>query len=132
MATEFEPAIVFSVLDDKYCVAKLPPDSMIPPAQVDGELYSVTRTNEETSLICLEQEAPENAEIERNWRVLKVQGPLEFSLKGVLSSMLNPLAAAEISIIALSTYNTDYVLVKQYDLSKALSVLSLAGHRLTP
>lgn len=132
MATELEPAILFSVLDEKYCVAKLPTDSVIPLAPLDGDFYSVTSTKEEISIVCLEQAAPENSEIERNWRVLKVQGPLEFSLKGVLASLLNPLAAAEISIIALSTYNTDYVLVKQYDLSKALSVLALAGHRLTP
>ncbi len=132
MAPEPELVVVFSVLDGKYCVAKLPADAIVTPIPVDRELYSVTRTTEEISIICLETEAPENSQIERNWRVLKVQGPLEFSLKGVLVSLLSPLADAKIGVFALSTYNTDYILVKQYHLSKALSALVLAGHRLTP
>lgn len=103
------------------------------PAFPSGDgLYSVTRTSDEVSVVCEETLAPEGAEVERNWRALKVQGPLEFSLKGVLASLLNPLAEAGVSVFAVSTYDTDYFLLPQYHLATALEALELAGHRLTP
>jgi len=132
MATQPQHIVVFSVLEEKYCVAKLNPGSLV-PAFTDGDgLYSVTKTSDELSVVCEENLAPEGAEVERNWRALKVQGPLEFSLKGVLASVLTPLAEAGVSVFAMSTYDTDYILLPQYHLAKALEVLELAGHRLTP
>jgi len=124
--------VVFSVLEGKYCVAKLPAGSAVPPIQPEGELFSITYTPEEVSIVCLEHEAPKGSEVERNWRALKVQGPLEFALKGVLVSLLQPLAEAGVSACAVSTYDTDYILVPQYHLSQALQALEIAGHRLTP
>jgi uncharacterized protein len=126
-----EQAIVYTVLDEKYCVVKLPAGSPAPAIPIDGELFSVTKTEEEVSVVCEEMSAPVGAQVERNWRALKVQGPLEFELKGVLVSLLQPLADAKVSAFALSTYNTDYILVKQYHLNDALRALELAGHRLT-
>lgn len=124
--------VVFSVLEDKYCTAKLPADAPIPDLpQTDG-LLSITRTDEELSIVCKESVAPEAGEIERNWRVIKVAGPLEFALKGVLVSLLKPLAEASVSVFALSTFDTDYILVQQYHLAAALEALQLAGHRMTP
>jgi uncharacterized protein len=124
--------VVFSVLDEKFCVAKLPADAALTLPAQGGSLFAVARTPEELSIVCEEAQAPSGAEIERNWRALKVQGPLEFSLKGVLVSLLQPLAEAEISVFAVSTYNTDYLLVPQYHLANALKALELAGHRITP
>lgn len=132
MSTQPQHIVVFSVLDEKYCVAKLQPDSLLPAFPQASTLCSITRTGDELSVVCEENLAPEGAEVERNWRALKVQGPLEFSLKGVLASLLNPLAEAGVSVFAVSTYNTDYILVPQYHLAVALEALELAGHRLTP
>jgi hypothetical protein len=127
-----DPVVVFSVLEEKFCVAKLLPDSPAPAIPESTAFFSVTRTDEEISVICEESLAPVAAEIERNWRMIKVQGPLEFALKGVLASLLRPLAEAQVGVFALSTYNTDYLLVQQYHLAKTLEVLQLAGHRITP
>lgn len=124
--------VVFSVLEEKYCVAKLPANAPIPAIdQMDG-LLSITRTPEELSIVCKESACPEASEIERNWRVIKVAGPLEFALKGVLVSLLKPLADANVSVFALSTYDTDYILIQQYHFATTLEALELAGHRLTP
>lgn len=123
--------VVFSLLEGKYCIAKLPRDAAI-PAIPPGELCSITRTDEELSIVCPEEFAPADGEIERNWRLIKVAGPLEFALKGVLLSLLKPLADANISVVAISTYNTDYLLIPQYHTTLALQALELAGHRLTP
>ena len=128
--TSVEQNVVFSVSDEKYCVAKLPPDAEV-PSICSKSFYSVTKTEEEISLVCLESLAPVGADIVRNWRGIKVQGPLEFSLKGVLVSLLSPLAEANIAVFAVSTYNTDYLFVKQKDLPKAIEALETVGHRLT-
>ena len=133
MASEvLNQTILFSVLEDKFCVAKLPADAPLTLPGLEAGLFAVARTPEELSIVCEESMAPEGAEVERNWRALRVQGPLEFSLKGVLVSLLQPLADAQISVFAISTYNTDYILVPQYHLANALQALELAGHRITP
>ena len=86
-------------------------------------IASVTRTVDETSLVFPSALVPPDAVAERGWRVIKVRGPLPFSLTGVLHSILTPLAAAGISIFTVSTYDTDYVLVGCENLSRALAAL---------
>ena len=93
-----------------------------------GELCAVTRTIDELSVVCSEEAVPPEAPSERGWRALKVQGPLDFSLTGVLAALTVPLAAASIPIFALSTYDTDYVLVAARDLTRAAEALTQAGH----
>jgi hypothetical protein len=73
---------------------------------------------------------PEGSRAETGWRCLKVQGPLDFNLTGILSSIAAPLAEVEVSIFAISTYNTDYILVKENDLEKAKQALRASGHTL--
>lgn len=92
-----------------------------------GDFFSITRTPDEISVVVPQNLIPEEALCEKGWRCLKVDGPLDFSLTGVLSSLANPLAQAGISIFALSTYETDYILVKQNDLEKALQTLRQEG-----
>lgn len=94
-----------------------------------GSFFSITRTLEELSVVCAEQVIPEGITSEKGWRCLKVHGPLDFSLTGILSSLLHPLAKANISVFALSTYDTDYLLVKEADLERAKVVLLEAGHQ---
>lgn len=129
--TSVEQPVVFSVSEEKYCVAKLPPDAPIPHICSESSFCSVTKTSDEISVVCLESLAPVGAEVERTWRGIKVQGPLEFSLKGVLVGLLAPLAEANIAVFAVSTYNTDYLFIKQIDLPNAIQALESAGHRLT-
>jgi hypothetical protein len=102
---------------------------MAADAAVPASFFSVTRTPDELSIVCVESQAPDDAKSERGWRVLQVIGPLEFSLTGILAAIAAPLAAAGVSIFAISTFDTDYVLVKEENLAKALDALRAADHR---
>jgi hypothetical protein len=120
--------IQFSVYDGRLCLAKLPPDTKLASIPRTVGFFSLTANDDEISVIAGEQFLHPKAEIERGWRAIKVKGPLEFELKGVLASLLNPLTDADISVFALSTYNTDYILVKDYQLDRACEALRAAGH----
>jgi hypothetical protein len=84
------------------------------------------------SIVCGEACVPDEARAERGFRAFQVAGPLEFSLTGVLSSLLDPLAGASIPVFVLSTYDTDYVLVREADRRRSLVALRQAGHRIPP
>ena len=79
-------------------------------------------------MVCFNENVPLDVEAERDWRVLRIEGPLDFSLIGILASLVSPLAEAEISVFAISTYDTDYLLVREKFLSQAISVLKKEGH----
>ena len=95
---------------------------------MSGDFQSVTRTSRELSIICDAKEVPEEVQAERGWRCLRVAGTLEFHLTGILASLASPLAEAGISIFALSTFDTDYLLVKEDALEPALQTLEVEGH----
>ena len=88
----------------------------------------MTRTDNEVSVVCRDRDVPEGESAERGWRVLEVLGPLDFSLTGVVASLVDPLSRAEIPIFVISTFETDYVLVRDSDLDDAVEALELAGH----
>lgn len=118
-----------SVLAERFLVCQLPPESPVPAWALQRTFFSVVRTDDELSIVADEDTAiPEKAACERGWRALKIEGKLDFALTGVLASVLDPLAAAKIGIFAISTFNTDYVLVKQEALAPAVAVLRAAGH----
>jgi hypothetical protein len=85
------------------------------------------RTTEELSVVCEQKHVPPAAICDKGWRCLKVEGPLDLALTGVLAALTVPLAHAGIAVFALSTYDTDYVLVKAGDLDRAIRVLRDAG-----
>jgi hypothetical protein len=116
-----------TVIPGMYAVAKLPPDAAV-PVWATGSFVSVTRTPHELSIVCEQGSMPSDIKIEGDWRALMVEGPLDFSLTGVLASLTAPLAAARISVFAIATFDTDYVLVRARDLSRAVGVLRDAGH----
>jgi uncharacterized protein len=93
-----------------------------------GAFASVTRTSAETSVVCPEEAVPPDVVAQRGWRCLVVEGPLAFSEVGVLAALAGPLAAAGLSIFAVSTYDTDYLLVQEGDREAALAALRGAGH----
>jgi uncharacterized protein len=116
-----------SVLDDSFSVCRLAPDAGIPNWVPTESFVSVTRTANELSIVCLSDAVPDTVRTERDFRALKIEGPFDFSLTGILLAVIGPLADAGISIFAVSTYDTDYVLVKKKDLKHAVSVLSASG-----
>jgi hypothetical protein len=120
----------FTVVPGSFAVVRLPPDAAVPSGALVPPFHSVTRTPSELSVVCPEAAAPPGAAVETAWALLGLVGPFPFSMVGVLSSVLGPLAASEVSIFALSTFDTDYVLVKRERLGAAISALTAAGHEL--
>jgi len=120
------------VLDGELAVCRLPAGAPAPPAPAGAELFAVTRTREELSVVCPAAHAPADATVEPGWRALCVLGPLDFGLTGILASLAAPLAAAGVSIFAISTYDTDYVLVREDALAAAVEALRGAGHVVSP
>jgi hypothetical protein len=119
------------LLPDLFAVCRLDADTPPPtwPLSASSSLLSITRTPDELSIVCGQELVPDDVRAERDWRCLMVEGPLDFSLTGVLSSLLAPLATASVSIFALSTFGTDYLLVRAAQLDLAIETLSAAGHR---
>ncbi|CAN5522027.1 ACT domain-containing protein [soil metagenome] len=123
-------ALRLSVLEDRFAVCRLEPDSEVPSWAAEAEFFSVTYTPSELSIVCTEQNVPEEVRREDGWRALGIEGPLDFSLIGILASIVTPLAEASVSIFATSTYNTDYVLVREDQLDLALAALRDHGHEI--
>ncbi|GIF71085.1 amino acid-binding protein [Asanoa siamensis] len=124
-------------MPEDYAVCRLPAGSALPPGLVGGGngdrpgVVSVTWTADEVSVICRADLVPDGATAEAPWRCLRVEGPLDFALTGVLASMVGPLAAARVNIMAFSTYDTDYLLVPSVRLAEAVATLDRAGHPVT-
>ncbi len=121
--------LTLSLLSDTFAICRLGPEAGIPSWALAGDFFSVTRTKEELSLVCLQESVPEGTRCEKGFRCFKVGGPLDFSLTGILSSLTIPLAQAGISVLAISTFDTDYLLVKETQVDRAVQKLSQAGHR---
>ena len=115
------------ILPDRLAVCRLPAEAPFPDWARPGDLLGLVRTSSELSVVCTERLVPPDVRAERGWRALQVQGPLDFALIGVLASIAVPLARAGVSIFVLSTFDTDYVLVKESALERAVSALSQAG-----
>lgn len=116
------------VLVGQMSVCRLDPEAEIPEWAITGGFFSVTRTPEELSVVCPEGSVPGEVRCEGGWRVLKLEGPFEFSDVGVLASVAVPLAEAGVGIFAVSTFDTDYVLVKAERLGPAVAALRGRGH----
>ena len=122
--------LTLSVLPGSLAVCRLPADVTIPRWIFSLPLWSLTRTEDELSLVLPEDSVLPGWKAERNWHALKVEGTLDFSLTGILSSIATPLAVAGISIFAISTYDTDMILVKADQLVNAIHTLRDAGFKL--
>ncbi len=114
-----------------FSVVRLPAAAGVPDWLRDGEFCSITRTDEELSVVCESNLPPEEAHMESGWRALKVQGPLEFEEIGILADISDVLAQRKISIFVISTFDTDYILVKEARLRTAVEALRGAGHEVT-
>ena len=119
----------FSPMPDTLAVVRLPPDAPIPTWAIEPSAFaSVTRTSGELSIVCPEARVPPGITAERGWRALQIHGPLQFDAVGILAGFASPLADAGISIFAVSTFDTDYVLVKAAQVDRAVEALVAAGH----
>jgi hypothetical protein len=118
-----------SLIQDRLAVCQLAAEAAIPAwAGGKGHFCSVTRTKEELSIVCPAEVVPQEVKQEAGWRAFKIDGPLDFGLTGILASIADPLAAAGVSIFVVSTYNTDYVLVKDAQVAAAVQVFQASGH----
>ena len=111
-----------------YCVCRLEPGGDPGPRPEDADLYSVTWTAEEISVVCTTDLAPQGARVEGPFAALRVAGTLDFSITGVLSGLTTSLAAGGVSVFAISTYDTDYLLVPEDLLGPAAERIREAGH----
>ena len=117
------------LLSGRMSVCRLAPEAAIPAWATKGNGFvAITRTSDELSIVCPGRAAPKDTKCETGWRTFKIEGPLDFSLTGILVSVAGPLADSGVSIFAVSTYDTDYILVKEENLERAVSVLKAAGH----
>ena len=119
-----------TLYEGHYAVARLAPESPLPTWLPPRGFFSITRTDHELSIVCDEDAIGDPVRVERGWRMLEVEGPIDFETTGVLASLVSPLAEREISVFAISTFDTDYLLVKEAQLARAIAALESAGHRL--
>ncbi|HET9793359.1 MAG TPA: ACT domain-containing protein [Thermoanaerobaculia bacterium] len=117
----------WTVEEGNWAVARLGPSDPLPEWARAGAFSSITRTRDELSIVCAESSVPEGVRAERGWAMVKLAGPFPFDAIGVLQAFLSPLARAGISVFAVSTFDTDYVLMKRTDLERAIDVLATAG-----
>ncbi len=117
-----------TTLPGRFAVCRLDPLSLIPAWAYSGAVCSVTLNEDELSIVCDEKKVPADVQHQSGWACLKMQGPFEFTLTGVLTSVLVPLRDAGIGIFALSTFDTDYVLVPGERLDEAILALTAEGH----
>ena len=115
-------------LDELYAIVRLEPDAEVPPWSTRGHFWSITRSDAELSIVCPQDDVPPDASAERGWCALEVAGPLDFSLTGVVSSLVAPLAEEAIPLFLISTFETDYLLVREPDLHRSVEALTSAGH----
>jgi uncharacterized protein len=125
--------LTLTVLDETFGICRLEGNAPVPAGLLDLEFCFITRPPQGLSIVAPEEALqrgylPEEARIEGGWSCLRVEGPLDFSLVGVLAALAAPLARAVISVFALSTYDTDYLLAGNGQLSRARAALSEAGH----
>ncbi len=123
------PALTLQLLDAPYAVCRLPAGAAA-PSPTPGPFSLLIQAVEETTLVCPSDQAPEAAEIDSGWRCFRILQVFDFSVPGILASVLSPLAQAGVGIFASSTFSTDYVLVKASDLDRALEALTAAGHQI--
>jgi uncharacterized protein len=123
------PTLDLTVEAWELAVSRLPPDAVVPDWATRGAFHAITRTPAELSIVCEAAYVPGDVRSEKGWRCFSVAGPIPFELTGVLSSIAAPLAEARVGIFAISTFDTDTVLVSGARLADAVHALQSAGHR---
>ena len=121
--------LVLSVLEETFSIHRLAPDASLPEAVSECDFYSLSKTTDELSLVCPEHLAVKSEKSNPDWKCLKVAGPLDFELTGILAGITEVLAKEKFSVFAISTFDTDYILIKKQGLTAAISALERAGYQ---
>jgi hypothetical protein len=116
------------LLTETFTINKLPQFAEIPSILSKGEMCFIFRTDEELTIVCPDYMAPNNVQQELGWRCMRVEGQMKLQEVGVLASITDPLAQANVPLFAMSTFNTDYILVMEENLVNAVQALQKAGH----
>jgi len=116
--------LTLSILPQNLAVCRLDPQAIIPPNILQASFFALTRTDDEISIVLPEEFISPEWQVEKDWRAFKVEGPLDFALIGILADISSVLSQAGVSIFAISTYDTDYVLVKADKLDEAKEALT--------
>ena len=127
-ATFMKKNLTLHLLSESFTINKLPQFAEIPSILSKGEMCFIFRTDDELTIICPDYMAPNNVQQELGWRCLRVEGQMKLQEVGVLAAIAEPLAEAGVAIFAISTFNTDYVLVMEEQLVHAVQALQQAGH----
>ena len=122
----------FRLIRGRFAICKLPAADPIPSWATDGIFTSITRTSEELSIVCPLENVPRSQQPESSWTCLKIEGPFGFSEIGILQSFIQPLSESGVPIFAISTFDTDYVLIQEIFSEQALQALRDAGHEQLP
>ncbi|MEJ2057904.1 MAG: ACT domain-containing protein [Desulfofustis sp.] len=117
------------ILEESVSIHRFCHDSTIPLSVYRSSFFSISRTAEELSVVCDSSIRLQSDKSETGWKIIKVCGPLDFSETGVLAALTDPLAAAKIAVFAVSTFDTDYILIKPEHMAGARNVLERAGFR---
>ena len=122
------PKLVLTILKENFSIHSLAPDASLPEAVNECDFYSLSKTTDELSLVCPEHLAVQSENSNPDWKCFRVAGPLDFKLTGVLAGLTDVLAAGKISVFAISTFDTDYILIKKQKLKSGISALKRAGY----
>ena len=126
---ESSVSLILSVLSETFTIHKFSPDASIPEKILKSNYYSVSKTENELSLVCSEIIKVESLQSSKGWKCIKVRGPLDFNLTGILAGISDILTRGKISIFAISTFDTDYILVKSQEMSLARKKLRKAVYK---
>ena len=129
-SSEMKHQLNFRLLSGTYAVTRLATDALVPEWATRGEFTSISRTGEELSIVCPLENCPDDGAPRKRWACLKLEGTFAFSLTGVLLSFIRPLSENNVPIFAVSTFDTDYVLIPEELKVEAIVVLQNAGHNL--
>lgn len=121
--------LALTVIPEIYAICRLDCRAPVPDWADARPFSSVTRNADELSIVCPESVIPDGVKQDKGWRALKLEGPFAFNLTGILYSVLSPLYEAQIPVFAISTYDTDYILIKSERFEPALEALAASGHR---
>ncbi len=124
------PRLTFVILRQTFAICRLDQDAPVPHWAFQGDFFSMTHTKDELSIACPQVNVPEGVICNQGWSCLKVKGPLDLSSTGIISSIASTLEMKNISLFSISTYDTDYVMVKEKDIEGAIFALTEAGHRI--
>ena len=123
MTSSKSDKLTISILPESLAICQFPKNTLIPHYVSASIFFSITQTEDELSIVCDQSVVPANVKKVEDWRAFKVEGPLDFSQVGILSSLATPLAENQIPIFAISTYDTDYLLVQSKHFGEAKKIL---------